>query len=102
MIYYVLVRKGWGVKKIQCRNLEKAREIARLSSFFLDIKIREKLPKKEWVNWTYKDCYFEYDLTSAKYKDDAFTFVRIQSQHLPKCLYGKSITQIEAKLQIQP
>lgn len=23
MIYYVLVRKGWEVKKIQCRNIEK-------------------------------------------------------------------------------
>lgn len=96
MKYYVAVRNGWHTRKILCRNLEEAREYARLSAFLLDIKIKKNLPKKEWIKWTNKDCYFEYDITSAKYKDDAFTFIRIESEHLPMSLYGKSITQIES------
>ena len=98
MKYHVLVRNSWDTKCITCRNLDEARGYARWAAFLLDIKIKETLPKKDWTHWTKDTCFFEYDITSDKYKDDAFTFIRIKSQHLPKSLYGKSVTQIEKHL----
>ena len=98
MKYHVLVRNGWHTKCITCSNLDIARKYANWSAFLLDIKIKKNLPKKDWTKWTNDTCFFEYDITSDKYKDDGFTFIRIKSQHLPKCLYGKSVTQIEKHL----
>lgn len=98
MKYHVLVRNRWDTKCITCRNLDEARGYARWAAFLLDIKIKETLPKKDWTKWDNDSCFFEYDITSDKYKDDAFTFIRIKSQHLPKSLYGKSVTQIEKHL----
>ena len=98
MSYNVFVRKGWQTKVMPCRNLDEARGYARWAAFLLDIKIKETLPKKDWTHWTKDTCFFEYDVTSDKYKDDAFTFIRIKSQHLPESLYGKSVTQIEKQL----
>lgn len=98
MRYHVLVRNSWDTKCITCRNLDDARKYARWAAYLLDIKIKETLPKKDWTHWDNDTCFFEYDITSDKYKDDAFTFIRIKSQHLPKSLYGKSVTQIEKHL----
>ena len=98
MRYHVLVRNSWDTKCITCRNLDEARGYARWAAFLLDIKIKETLPKKDWTKWNNDSCFFEYDITSDKYKDDAFTFIRIKSQHLPMPLYGKSVTQIEKHL----
>ena len=98
MRYHVLVRNSWDTKCITCRNLDEARGYARWAAFLLDIKIKETLPKKDWTKWNKDSCFFEYDITSDKYKDDGFTFIRIKSQHLPKSLYGKSVTQIEKHL----
>lgn len=98
MKYHVLVRNRWDTKCIACRNLDEARGYARWAAYLLDIKIKETLPKKDWTKWDNDSCFFEYDITSDKYKDDAFTFIRIKSQHLPKSLYGKSVTQIEKHL----
>lgn len=98
MKYHVLVRNRWDTKCITCRNLDEARGYARWAAYLLDIKIKETLPKKDWTKWDNDSCFFEYDITSDKYKDDAFTFIRIKSQHLPKSLYGKSVTQIEKHL----
>ena len=98
MRYHVLVRNSWDTKSITCRNLDEARGYARWAAFLLDIKIKETLPKKDWTKWDNDSCFFEYDITSDKYKDDAFTFIRIKSQHLPMPLYGKNVTQIEKHL----
>ena len=98
MRYHVLVRNSWDTKCITCRNLDEARGYARWAAFLLDIKIKETLPKKDWTKWDKDSCFFEYDITSDKYKDDAFTFIRIKSQHLPMPLYGKNVTQIEKHL----
>lgn len=98
MKYHVLVRNSWQTKVMPCRNLDEARGYARWAAFLLDIKIKETLPKKDWTKWDKDSCFFVYDITSDKYKDDAFTFIRIKSQHLPKSLYGKSVTQIEKHL----
>lgn len=98
MKYHVLVRNSWDTKSITCRNLDEARGYARWAAFLLDIKIKETLPKKDWTKWDNDSCFFEYDITSDKYKDDAFTFIRIKSQHLPMPLYGKNVTQIEKHL----
>lgn len=98
MKYHVLVRNSWDTKSITCRNFDEARGYARWAAFLLDIKIKETLPKKDWTKWDNDSCFFEYDITSDKYKDDAFTFIRIKSQHLPMPLYGKSVTQIEKHL----
>ena len=98
MRYHVLVRNSWDTKCITCRNLDEARGYARWAAFLLDIKIKETLPKKDWTKWNNDSCFFEYDITSDKYKDDAFTFIRIKSQRLPMPLYGKSVTQIEKHL----
>ena len=98
MRYHVLVRNSWDTKCITCRNLDEARGYARWAAFLLDIKIKETLPKKDWTKWDKDSCFFEYDITSDKYKDDAFTFIRIRSQHLPMPLYGKNVTQIEKHL----
>ena len=101
MKYHVLVRNSWDTKCITCRNLDEARGYARWAAFLLDIKIKETLPKKDWTKWDNDSCFFEYDITSDKYKDDAFTFVRIKSQYLPMPLYGKSVTQIEKHLNLK-
>ena len=98
MRYHVLVRNGWQTKAMPCSNLDEARDFARWAAFLLDIKIKETLPKKDWTKWDKDSCFFEYDITSDKYKDDAFTFIRIRSQHLPMPLYGKNVTQIEKHL----
>ena len=98
MRYHVLVRNSWDTKSITCRNFDEARGYARWAAFLLDIKIKETLPKKDWTHWDKDTCFFEYDITSDNYKDDGFTFIRIKSQHLPKSLYGKSVTQIEKHL----
>ena len=98
MRYHVLVRNSWDTKSITCRNLDEARGYARWAAFLLDIKIKETLPKKDWTKWDNDSCFFEYDITSDKYKDDAFTFIRIKSQHLPMPLYGKNVTQIAKHL----
>ena len=98
MRYHVLVRNSWDTKFITCRNFDEARGYARWAAFLLDIKIKETLPKKDWTKWNNDSCFFEYDITSDKYKDDAFTFIRIKSQYLPMPLYGKSVTQIEKHL----
>lgn len=98
MSYNVFVRKGWQTKAMPCRNLDEARGYARWAAYLLDIKIKETLPKKDWTKWDNDSCFFEYDITSDKYKDDAFTFIRIKSQHLPMPLYGKNVTQIEKHL----
>ena len=98
MRYHVLVRNGWQTKAMPCSNLDIARKYARWAAFLLDIKIKETLPKKDWTHWDNDTCFFEYDITSDKYKDDAFTFIRIKSQHLPESLYGKSVTHIEKHL----
>lgn len=98
MKYHVLVRNSWDTKSITCRNFDEARGYARWAAFLLDIKIKETLPKKDWTKWDNDSCFFEYDITSDKYKDDAFTFIRIKSQHLPMPLYGKNVTQIEKHL----
>ena len=90
MRYHVLVRNGWQTKAMPCSNLDEARDFACWAAFLLDIKIKETLPKKDWTKWDKDSCFFEYDITSDKYKDDAFTFNRIKSQHLPMPLYGKS------------
>lgn len=92
MRYHVLVRNGWQTKVMPCSNLDIARKYANWSAFLLDIKIKKNLPKKDWTKWDNDTCFFEYDITSDKYKDDAFKFIRIKSQHLPMSLYGKSIT----------
>ena len=101
MSYNVFVRKGWQTKAMPCSNLDDARKYARWAAFLLDIKIKETLPKKDWTKWDNDSCFFEYDITSDKYKDDAFTFIRIKSQHLPMPLYGKSVTQIEKHLNLK-
>ena len=98
MRYHVLVRNGWQTKVMPCSNLDIARKYARWAAYLLDIKIKKTLPKKDWTHWTKDTCFFEYDITSDKYKDDAFTFIRIKSQHLPESLYGKNVTQIEKHL----
>ena len=98
MKYHVLVRNSWDTKSITCRDFDEARGYARWAAFLLDIKIKETLPKKDWTKWDNDSCFFEYDITSDKYKDDAFTFIRIKSQHLPMPLYGKNVTQIEKHL----
>lgn len=98
MKYHVVVRNGWHTKTMPCCNLDDARKYARWAAFLLDIKIKETLPKKDWTKWDKDSCFFEYDITSDKYKDDAFTFIRIRSQHLPMPLYGKNVTQIEKHL----
>ena len=98
MKYHVVVRNGWHTKTMPCCNLDDARNYARCAALLLDIKIKETLPKKDWTKWDNDSCFFEYDITSDKHKDDAFTFIRIKSQHLPKSLYGKSVTQIEKHL----
>ena len=98
MRYHVLVRNSWDTKCITCRNLDEARGYARWAAFLLDIKIKETLPKKDWTKWNNDSCFFEYDITSDKYKDDAFKFIRIRSQHLSMSLYGKSVSQIEKHL----
>ena len=95
---HVLVRNGWQTKAMPCSNLDEARDFACWAAFLLDIKIKETLPKKDWTKWDKDSCFFEYDITSDKYKDDAFTFIRIRSQHLPMPLYGKNVTQIEKHL----
>ena len=98
MRYHVLVRNGWQTKAMPCSNLDEARDFACWAAFLLDIKIKETLPKKDWTKWDKDSCFFEYDITSDKYKDDAFTFIRIRSQYLPMPLYGKNVTQIEKHL----
>ena len=98
MRYHVLVRNGWQTKAMPCSNRDEARDFACWAAFLLDIKIKETLPKKDWTKWDKDSCFFEYDITSDKYKDDAFTFIRIRSQHLPMPLYGKNVTQIEKHL----
>ena len=98
MKYDVLVRNGWDTKGRTCDSLNDACDFANWAAFLLDIKIKETLPKKDWTHWDNDTCFFEYDITSDKYKDDGFTFIRIKSQHLPKSLYGKSVTQIEKHL----
>ena len=98
MRYHVLVRNGCQTKAMPCSNLDEARDFACWAAFLLDIKIKETLPKKDWTKWDKDSCFFEYDITSDKYKDDAFTFIRIRSQHLPMPLYGKNVTQIEKHL----
>ena len=98
MKYHVLVRNGWDTKIVTCRNFDEARGYARWAAFLLDIKTKETLPKKDWTYWDSNSCFFEYDITSAKYKNDASKYIHIRSQHLPKSLYGKSITQIEKHL----
>lgn len=95
MEYYVLVRNGWQTKAMPCSNLDDARKYARWAACLLGIKIKDTLPKKDWTKWTIDTCFFEYDITSDKYKNDVFTFIRIKSQHLPMSLYGKSIPQID-------
>lgn len=98
MKYHVLVRNGWHTKCITCRNLDEACDYANWAAFLLDIKIKKTLPKKDWTKWDNDSCFFEYDVTSDRYKQNAFKFIRIRSQHLPKSLYGKSVTQIEKHL----
>ena len=98
MRYHVLVRNGWQTKVMPCSNLDIARKYARWAAYLLDIKIKKTLPKKDWTKWDKDSCFFVYDITSDKYKDDAFKFIRIKSQHLPMPLYGKNVTQIEKHL----
>lgn len=98
MRYHVLVRNGWQTKAMPCSNLDIARKYARWSAFLLGIKIKKNLPKKNWAKWDNDSCFFEYDVTSDRYKQDAFKFIRIRSQHLPMPLYGKNVTQIEKHL----
>ena len=101
MKYSVLVRNGWYTKCVTCRNLDEACGYAHWPAFLLDIKVKETLPKKDWTKWDNDTCFFEYDITSDNYKDNAFTFIRIKSQHLPMPLYGKSVTQIEKHLNLK-
>lgn len=97
-MYHVLVRNGWQTKAMPCSNLDEARDFACWAAFLLDIKIKKTLPKKDWTKWTNDTCFFEYDVTSDRYKQDAFKFIRIRSQHLSMSLYGKSVSQIEKHL----
>lgn len=98
MKYIVLVRKGFNTKAKDCSSLYEALRIARWSAFLLDIKIIITLPKKSWIKFNNNLCFFQYDITANKHKDDEFTFVHIESEKLPISLYGKKINQIEKAL----
>ena len=94
----VYIRKGWDTKAIDCKSIDEAIKFARFGAFLLDIKIKKALSKKDWIKWDNNSCCFEYDITSDKHKDDAFTSVCIRSQAIPISLYGKNIKQIEKNI----
>ena len=98
MKYRVLVRKGSNTKATDCIDLYLALRLARWAAFLLDIKILITLPKKSWIKLNNDLCFFQYDITAKKHKEDEFTFVHIESEKLPISLYGKNIKQIEKNI----
>lgn len=95
MKYKVEFRNGWEQKSIVWFSFEEALRMVQILSYVLDLKVVATKPKKDWCKWNNGICFFTLDYTSKRYKDNAFVYIRIVSEHLPMHLYGASVSTID-------